>query len=364
MTEKIAIIGGGPAGLTAAIAGVNQGMDVTLFESRGIGENINCAEGFFDILKMLQPPEQGVHFKVESVFVQTEELHKINVKNLNLWMIDRRRWQLHMAEKARLNGARIFIHKRIKAEDLPDLKQKYDWVLDASGVPAVSSVYYGFKDIYYQEALITVQYRVRGDFSFLAKGIKVVLFNEPPGYGWIFPKGDEIANIGLGVFNLKAAQTLKGQELYRRLDLFLLNQGIKGEIINRAAGICPNRIPHKLVHGNLLLLGDAAGLTSPLHGGGLDMACISARLAIDLIKDGNGYQYQNRLYQAIGEKIRLEQQLKDLWLNQEVFLQKLINLLDSEIGDCERVYKMLLNWRFIFQKWALMKEIWKIFEGG
>lgn len=42
--QSIAIIGGGPAGLTAAIEGAKSGFDVTLYEKYKIGDNIRCAE--------------------------------------------------------------------------------------------------------------------------------------------------------------------------------------------------------------------------------------------------------------------------------------------------------------------------------
>ena len=35
----------------------------------------------------------------------------------------------------------------------------------------------------------------------------------------------------------------------------------------------------RLIYDNILLVGDAAGLTSPLHGGGIDMAVISGEEA-------------------------------------------------------------------------------------
>ncbi|PKM83498.1 MAG: NAD(P)/FAD-dependent oxidoreductase, partial [Firmicutes bacterium HGW-Firmicutes-13] len=68
--EKIAVIGGGPAGLSAAIEAVSSGFAVTLFEKKKIGENINCAEGFFDTLKLLGEPEAGVRFRVKNIIVQ------------------------------------------------------------------------------------------------------------------------------------------------------------------------------------------------------------------------------------------------------------------------------------------------------
>lgn len=56
---KLLVIGGGPAGLCAAAEAAGRGLDVTLFEKGRIGENIKCAEGFFDTMKLLGEPSAG-----------------------------------------------------------------------------------------------------------------------------------------------------------------------------------------------------------------------------------------------------------------------------------------------------------------
>ena len=65
--QKIAIIGGGPAGLTAAIDGAKNGLNIDLYDQYNIGDHIRCAEGFFDTLNMLGEPKAGVRFKVEEM---------------------------------------------------------------------------------------------------------------------------------------------------------------------------------------------------------------------------------------------------------------------------------------------------------
>ena len=88
MTQLL-VIGGGPAGLYAALEAAGHGLDVTLFEKGKIGENIRCAEGFFDTMKLLKKPNSGVRFKVEQIIIKAKSTYQIDARKLNLWMIDR-----------------------------------------------------------------------------------------------------------------------------------------------------------------------------------------------------------------------------------------------------------------------------------
>jgi flavin-dependent dehydrogenase len=64
----------------------------------------------------------------------------------------------------------------------------------------------------------------------------------------------------------------------------------------------------RLVYDNIVLIGDAAGLTSALHGGGIDMACLSGVLAVGAVMGGNSgvATYEEELRQYVKEKNALE----------------------------------------------------------
>ncbi len=85
----MAVAGGGPAGLYAALEGIKRGMQVTLFEKYRIGDQINCAEGIFDFLNQLGRPEKGVRHKVENILIELDETYRFKNIALDIWMIDR-----------------------------------------------------------------------------------------------------------------------------------------------------------------------------------------------------------------------------------------------------------------------------------
>lgn len=102
----------------------------------------------------------------------------------------------------------------------------------------------------------------------------------PGGYGWLFPKGD-VANIGIGV-RRKDKQKLK--DLLTRLHQALVGSGRVGEnVIGYTGGPIPvgGMVEPAGLIGEVpvLLAGDAAGLTNPVTGAGINAAVLSGRRA-------------------------------------------------------------------------------------
>jgi flavin-dependent dehydrogenase len=112
-----------------------------------------------------------------------------------------------------------------------------------------------------------------------------------PGYAWIFPAGDNVANIGLGM-RLDQFRKLK-KNLKQMLNDFLempaIRDRLKGNCDVRDVAIwqlnfcSQERLQH--AYDGALLVGDAAGFINPLTGGGIHNALISACLAADTIHE-------------------------------------------------------------------------------
>ncbi len=112
-----------------------------------------------------------------------------------------------------------------------------------------------------------------------------------PGYAWIFPAGDGIANIGLGM-RLDRFRSLK-KNLKKMLQEFLEMPDIRARIPAdtdiRDVAIwqlnfgSQKRLRHAF--DGALLVGDAAGFINPMTGGGIHNALISGQLAAETIDD-------------------------------------------------------------------------------
>jgi digeranylgeranylglycerophospholipid reductase len=98
-----------------------------------------------------------------------------------------------------------------------------------------------------------------------------------PGYGWIFPKQDTI-NIGLGIVGTHAQGLPRFFDVFakylKRENLLMKN----ADLSTAKGGLVPTGGPvRKSFIDRCLLVGDAAGMVSPLTGGGIAYAMRAAR---------------------------------------------------------------------------------------
>lgn len=316
--QRVCVIGGGPAGLAAALEGSRSGLEVDLLERNRIGANIRCAEGFFDSLHLLGKPQSGLRFKVKEALLKVKREYTVDCREISLWMIDRAEWQRSLAEQARNAGAQILENTRVTVDMLRDLQRKYDWIIDASGVPSITSLLYGFRDYYRRYGAVTAQYVVEGDFSQLSERLKFVLFPRYAGYYWIFPKGcdaagRQTANVGIGYYVPACDQEIRGNILWEELNEILKKEKIEGKIIRRLGGVVPIKLREQLQYGNILLVGDAAGCASPLHGGGIDTAYATGQLAARWIASGHKTDFSRQVWRLLGQKVDVEERLCHIW---------------------------------------------------
>jgi digeranylgeranylglycerophospholipid reductase len=99
----------------------------------------------------------------------------------------------------------------------------------------------------------------------------------PAGYGWVFPMGDRLANVGLGAPLAGTARTIRDAftAFRERPDgpRFL-------QPIDVGSGMLPLRPPlASMVGDRFMAVGDAACQTNPLHGGGIAPSIIGGAMA-------------------------------------------------------------------------------------
>ncbi len=111
-----------------------------------------------------------------------------------------------------------------------------------------------------------------------------------PGYGWIFPGPDGMANVGVGIGTLADRQA--GAGAVRMLPAYLDHLVSLG-LLDRTHAHPPSRrlggwlkmgmVGTTPASGRVLLVGDAAGLVNPLQGEGIAQAMSSGRAAAEAI---------------------------------------------------------------------------------
>jgi digeranylgeranylglycerophospholipid reductase len=377
---RVCIVGGGPAGLAAAIEAAGMGLAVDLYERNRIGEHIRCAEGFVDTMHLLGVPGAGVRFKVNEVLLQVDREYRVRCPGVRLWMIDRSEWQRSLGDRALAAGVRLHERARIDRQAFQELQHSYDWVIDASGAPSMASLQHGFRNYYRENSAYTVQYVLEGDFSSFGNRLKFVLLPRCMGYYWVFPKGHDArgrstANVGLGIFReggpgrpnggpggfFMDASVGRAGRLWELLDRFCAQERVEGSILRRHGGIVPIRLQERLQYGNVLLVGDAAGCASPMHGGGIDTSFAMGRLAARWIAAQAGRlpgeefpadknrSYHDVVWDLFRPKLRIEHQICELWSQLER------PALDTVVSLVTRDWRQMRLWSALPLGWLLFR---------
>jgi menaquinone-9 beta-reductase len=111
-----------------------------------------------------------------------------------------------------------------------------------------------------------------------------------PGYGWIFPVGEDVLNVGAGLLN--TTSYFREISPRRMLDVFtrslpeeweIIEERADGDLLSGPLPMGMNRRP--LAMPGLLVVGDAGGLVNPFTGEGIAYAIESAEVAADLVHD-------------------------------------------------------------------------------
>ncbi len=102
----------------------------------------------------------------------------------------------------------------------------------------------------------------------------------PHGYLWIFPKGNGIANVGVGI----SGEAAKKRSPLSRLREFVSRKFPAAGVLTTVAGgvPCAPTLP-TIVKDNVLLVGDAAHQVNPISGGGITSGMIAGRMAGEAI---------------------------------------------------------------------------------
>ena len=278
----ILVIGAGPAGTSAARAAAGKGLTVICADRRAeIGVPVQCAE--FVPMPLLR----SVH-ETDSRVQDVEGMLTVLPSGLRHhrafpgMMIDRARFDQGLAELAQAAGARVetrcqFLDwdgevARLRRGTDEALALRPRLLIGADGPHSLVAEAVGLPR---QQVVYTRQYTV----PLLRPYADTDIFLSdafPGGYGWLFPRGP-VANLGLGTDrrfegNLK----LPLEQLHRQV----LERGLVGAaILGRTGGAIPVGGIRPMVHGNVVLAGDAAGLTHPITGAGIPAAVISGERA-------------------------------------------------------------------------------------
>ena len=177
-----------------------------------------------------------------------------------------------------------------------------------------------------------------------------------PGYFWLFPAGDNIANIGIGLSKKNAKKDER--KLTEILDEVTQSDYFRDRFKNakklekpKGWSLPLGRIKRPNHGDGFMLLGDAAGLIDPFTGEGIGNAMASAKFAVDTADKAlknNDFskqmlsEYNKIVWDELGSELKTSTKLQDL-ANYRMLLNIIINKASRNKEIQDMISGMLTN---------------------
>ncbi len=295
----VVVVGAGPGGSNTARVAAEHGLEVLLLEKRPeIGAPKRCGEGFsVNGAKTLgiKPDPRWTINEIWGANIVAPNGKRVSVRYEKQvgWVIERKMFDKLLAIEAARAGAEVLAKSEVVGLVMQDgfvrgveverhgerLTVEAKIVVAADGVESKVARWAGIDstqrlvDIdsaYQYEMVVDLE---EPDMLDLYFGNDIA----PRGYVWVFPKGKDVANVGIGIGGNVSTKTAK-----QYLDEWIAKHEPfnEGRIIEVNAGGVPVGAPlEKLVANGLMVVGDAAHQVNAIHGGGVFEASFAGQLA-------------------------------------------------------------------------------------
>jgi digeranylgeranylglycerophospholipid reductase len=339
----VVIVGAGPAGSSAALMAAKNGVKVALIEKENtIAQTVRTSGvTWIKNIKEFGIPDDCFNSIKNFSFCSPNNEVTISDSVSRAAVLDVRKTYRWLAQQAKNAGADIFIKtnindviknsngdiigvKGIKDNDKIIFHSKV--IIDASGFSSIICKTMGFVT-QWKRFGAGAEYEVKAENVdaqtwWLMVGQKY----SPAGYAWIFPLGNNIVRIGVGI-GKPESDVDPTQRLKEIMDAKLGPIKKLGKItpIEFHYGLIPNDgLSRKTVFNNLILVGDSAGQANPLVLEGIRYAIkfgrVAGQVSANAIKTGNTsenalYPYEKNWRKEIESKINSAGKIQDRWIN-------------------------------------------------
>ena len=300
MEVECLVIGAGPAGSIAAKELASKGIETIVIEKRQeIGAPKRCAEGVskHSLEKLgIKVHELGITRVIKGAVLYSPSGKKVVMDGQGMegYVLERKVFEKYLASEAIKEGARYMV----KTQATNMVRENGRWrvsiknldgedeivanlVIGADGVESKVGRWAGLKTLNrltdYHSGIQFEMAGVNTDENY----IHLFFGNEvsPLGYAWIFPKAFS-ANVGLGILEkgakMRAYDYLKKfieehEDIFKNASPIEINSG--GVPVAHFTGMAADGV---------MLVGDAAQLVNPIHGGGIVRAMHSSIMAAEV----------------------------------------------------------------------------------
>lgn len=372
LSYDVVVIGAGPAGSMSALASAKQGVSVLMVEKRQeIGSPVRCAEGVskrpLAELVDIDPKWICAEIKGGRIFAPNGNFITVDLPSSGL-VLERKVFDRDLAMLSAKAGADVWVKSRaidvikengkiagviVRRID-GDYAIKAKVVIAADGVESQVGRWAGIKTYSKPEDIDTcAQYLITGididpNYCDFHIGNQIA----PRGYAWVFPKGKDTANVGIGI----------GGHLGNEIAISYLDKFVKAKfgrnapIISSVFGSVPVAgTLSEIVLDGLMIVGDAAHQNDPISGGGIINAMIAGNIAGEVaskaIKSGDTsrsslIEYEKRWHKRIGRTFR----------HLKIIREGVLKLNDKSLNDLADVLAKSKKRTMIELFWTALKN--------
>jgi digeranylgeranylglycerophospholipid reductase len=293
----IVVVGAGPAGSTTARFAAQSGASVLVLEKdRDIGVPVRCAEGathagLLSVLDDIDPRWITNHVSKVMFHSPSGMDVELGFKQIG-YILNRKVFDYDLAQLAAKVGVEILTKAyvygllceegRISGVQFSSMGKTFTvqakLVIGADGVESRVGRWAGLPTRTKLRDMETCA-------QFVAQNIDVsdqhlhLYFSSvaaPEGYVWIFPKGDGLANVGLGISGEAAKHKAPITYLKEFMEQRFPNAAVLSTVIG---GVPCDKTLDQIVADGLMLVGDAAHQVNPITGGGIVPAMVAGKIA-------------------------------------------------------------------------------------
>lgn len=339
----VIVIGAGPAGAVTSKIVSSAGFRTLLLEKNEACRS-PCA-GYIGNTTELEPLDDAIiqsGIRKMRVYFPDLSFHDFS---LNGFVVDRYLFDMELIRNSQSSGTEIrwsspvsgIISGKVKfCNELACGKI----IVGADGVFSRTASIMGLEK---QRFAACAQYHLKGiqPLSHICE----IFFNSeyaPGGYVWIYPTGKDSAKVGVGV-------TCPNPRMY--LDNFIRCSDVSGRLFGTKTEFITGALPigglrEKLFFGNILLVGDSAGMADPITGAGIHNAILAGKIAgktiIDVLEGDDIEQlsrYETKIRRLLGRPLGrslekrkkmdscsnndlLHEQLPELWVTFKKYWEK------------------------------------------